>query len=80
MKWGNGCACLQVAGEADCLTDPDEPLGRVILVPFDGISIIHWELMVEVVVAFTDSDKSSDDMVARGVLVVEGSVSEPVSE
>jgi len=77
---GNECAYLQVAGEADTLANPDEPLGRVILVPFDGISVVHWELMVEIVVPFTNGDESSYGMVARSVLVVERSLPEPVSE
>ena len=59
---------------------PNEPLCRVILIPFDGIPVIHWELMVEVVVTFTDSDESSDHVVARSVLVIERSLAEPVSE
>lgn len=35
---------------------------------------------MEVVVAFTNGNKGSDDMVARGVLVIKRSVSKPVSE
>ncbi len=35
---------------------------------------------MEVVVTFSNRDKSSDPMVARSVLVVERSLSEPVSE
>ena len=38
------------------------------------------ELVMEVVVALSNRDKSSDPMVARSVLVVERSLSEPVSE
>jgi len=36
--------------------------------------------MVEVVVAFAQSDKSGDDMIARRIAVVEGLVTEPVSK
>ena len=36
--------------------------------------------MVEVVVALTKGDKSSDDMVARRVAVIEWLVSEPMSQ
>lgn len=35
---------------------------------------------MEVVVAFTNGDQGGDDVIARGVLVVEGSLAEPVSE
>ena len=58
----------------------NEPFGRVVLVPFDGISEIHWELMMEVVVAFSDGAKSSDEVVARGVFVVERLISEPMGQ
>jgi len=52
----NDCAYLQVAGEANALANRDKPLGRVILVPFDGVSVVHWELVVEIVVPFTDGN------------------------
>ena len=69
-----------MASKAELLHNPDEPLGRVILVPLDGVTVVHGELVVEVVVTFTDSDESSDHVVARSVLVIEGSLAEPVSE
>ena len=71
---------LEVAGETEFRADPDEPLRRVVLVPLDGVTVVHGELVVEVVVTFTDSDESSDHVVARSVLVIEGSLAEPVSE
>ena len=69
-----------MTGEAHSLANPNEPLGRVILVPLDGISVVHWELMVEIVIPFTDGDESSYGMVARSMLVVKRSLPEPVSE
>jgi len=62
------------------LTDPDKPLGRIILVPLDRIPVVHRELVVEVVVALTDSDKRSEHMVTRRMLVIERCFSEPVGE
>ena len=58
----------------------DEPLGRVVLEPLDGVSEIHGELMVEVVVALTDGAESSEEVITGSVLVVERLVSEPVSQ
>jgi hypothetical protein len=69
-----------VTRETELLANPDDPFGRVVLVPFDGVTVVHWELMVEVVITFADSRKSGDDMVAWGVLVIERSLSEPVSK
>jgi hypothetical protein len=36
--------------------------------------------MMEVVVSFADGDEGGDPVVLRGVLVVEGSLADPVSE
>lgn len=58
----------------------NEPLGRVVLEPLDGVSEIHRELVVEVVVTFTDGAEGSEKVVAGSVLVIEGLVSEPMSE
>lgn len=69
-----------MTGKTKLLADNDEPLGWIILIPFDSVSIVHRELMVEVVVAFTDGDESSDEMVTRSVLIIEGGFSEIVSK
>ena len=71
---------LQVACEAELLHNPDEPLGRVILVPLDGVTVVHGELVVEVVVSLANSDQSSDEVVLWRVLVVERTLTEPVRE
>lgn len=67
-----------------CETQPghgsDEPLGRIILVPLDGIAVVHGELVVEVVVAFTNGNERSDEVVAGSVLVIKGSLSKPVGQ
>lgn len=69
-----------MAGKTELLHGPDEPLGGIVLVPLDGISVVHGELVVEVMVALSNSCQRGDDMVARSMLVVKGRVSEPVSE
>ena len=71
---------LEVRGETKPGHDGDEPLCRIILVPLDGISVVHGELMVEVVVTFTNGDESSDNMISRSVLVIKGCFTEIVSE
>lgn len=38
---------LQVAGPPKAPARGDEPLSRVVLIPFDSIAIIHWELQEE---------------------------------
>lgn len=71
---------LEVVGEAELLPDPDGPLGRIILVPLDGISVVGGELVVEVVVSLSESDKGGEDVVTGRVSVVERLVTEPVGD
>jgi hypothetical protein len=69
-----------MAGQTYLLAHPYEPFRRIVLVPPDSIAVVHGKLMMEVVVSFTDSDQSGDDMVTRSMLIIERSVTEPVSE
>ena len=50
------------------------------MVPFDGVSVVHWELVVEIVVTLSDGDEGGDHVIAGCVLVIERSLAEPVSE
>lgn len=71
---------LEVACQANLLACPYEPLGRVVLIPLDGIAVVHGELVVEIVISFTNGNEGSDEVVARAVLVIERCFTEPVSE
>lgn len=71
---------LQMRGETELRHGPDEPLSGVVLEPLDSVSEVLRELMVEVVVTLANGAKSSDDMVSRRVLVVEGLLTKPVSK
>lgn len=71
---------LEVVGEAELLAGPDDPLGGVVLVPLDGVAVVRGELVVEVVVALTEGDEGSEDVVAGRVAVIEGLVAEPVGQ
>ena len=73
-------ANLEVACQAKLLARPDEPLSRVILVPFDSIAVVHRELVVEVVVPFANGNESSDEMVARSMFIIEWGFTKPVGE
>jgi hypothetical protein len=75
-----GTELLEVVCETNLLVDPDEPLGWIILPPFNGVAVVRWEFMVKIMVAFAECDKSSDDVIARRVAVVEGLISEPMGE
>jgi hypothetical protein len=69
-----------MACEPKLLARPNEPLCRVILVPLDGIAVVHGELVVEIVVPFTNCDKGGNEVVARTVLVIEWCLTQPMSE
>jgi len=69
-----------MARKSKLLAHPDEPLGRIVLIPLDSVAVVHWELVVEVVVTFANGDECSRKVVPGGMLIVEGSSSEPVGE
>jgi len=71
---------LEVRRETEQRHGRDEPFGRVVLEPPDGVPKVHGELVVEVVVTFSDGDERGDKVITRGVLVVERSVTEPMGE
>jgi len=71
---------LKVRSKADELHGCDEPLGGVILVPLDGIAVVHWELVMEIMVTLSEGDKRGEHVIARSVLIVEGSLTKPMSE
>ena len=71
---------LEVRSKADELHGCDEPLGGIILIPLDGIAIVHWELVMEVMVTLSKGDKRGENVITRSMLIVKGSFTEPVSE
>lgn len=75
-----GTELLEVVGEAKVLPDTDGPLGGVVLVPLDGVTVVGGELVVEVVVSLAEGDEGSDNVITGRVAVVEGLVTEPVSQ
>ena len=71
---------LQIIGEAKLLPNPDRPLRWVILMPFNSIAVVGGELVVEVVVTLTKSDKSSDDVITGRVAVIEWLITKPMCQ
>jgi hypothetical protein len=67
-----------MAGEPNTLAEPYKPLGGVILIPFDRVSVVHWELMVEIVITLSDRDQGGEDVVSRGVFIVKRRLAEPM--
>lgn len=75
-----GTELLEIRSEAETLPSEDGPLGRVVLPPLNGVSVVGRKFVVEVVVALTKGDESGDEVVTGRVAVVEGLVTEPVSK
>ena|SRR5258708_32921336 len=71
---------FKVRCEANLRHDGDEPFGGVVLIPLDRIAVVHWKLMVEVVVAFTNGYKGSEHMISWSVLVIKRSITQPVGK
>ena len=59
---------------------PDKPFGRIILVPFNGVPVIHRELVVKIMITLSNGDEGSDHMIAGSVLVIKRSLTKPMSE
>jgi len=75
-----GAKLLEVISETEELRCSDKPLGWVVLIPFNGVTVIAWKLVVEVVVSLAKSHEGSEDVIAGRVAVIEGLVAEPMGE
>ena len=75
-----GLELLQVVGKAELLPNPDGPLSWVVLIPGNGVAIIRWELVVEVVVSLTKSGDGGDEVISWRVTIIEWLVTQPVSK
>ena len=53
----------KVGGKADELAGHNEPFCGGVLVPLDGVAIVHGEWVVEVMVALADGDQRGDKVV-----------------
>ena len=71
---------LEIVGETELLPEPDGPFRRVILMPFDGITVVGREFVVEVVITLSKRNESSNDVVTRRVAVIEGLITKPVGQ
>lgn len=50
------------------------------MVPLDSVSVVHGKLVVEIVIALPDGDEGREHVITGCVLVIERSLTEPVSE
>lgn len=71
---------LEVPCKAKLGKSQDGQLGWVVLVPLQSVSVVRWELVVEVVVALTEGDESGQDVVSRGSSIIKRLGTNPVSQ
>lgn len=71
---------LQVVCQSGEREQLDQPLGRIILVVNNSVAVVLRELVVEVVIAFTHGNKGSNPMVARGMMVIKGILTEVMGQ
>ena len=69
-----------MACKSHLLAHPDKPFGRVVLIPPDGVTVIHRELVMEIVVTFANGDERCGEVIPGSVLVIERCSSKPVGE
>lgn len=58
----------------------DEPFGGVVLIPPDSIAVVRRELVMEVVISFSEGYESGDKVIPGRMSVVEWRLPEPVGE
>jgi hypothetical protein len=69
-----------VAGEPESVADRDKPLGRIPLVPFHSVPIVHRKLMVEIMVSLSQRHKRRKEVILRRVLIIECALAQPMSQ
>ena len=69
-----------MTSQSNRLHDPYKPFRGIVLIPSDGIAVIHGELVVEIMVTLANCHKSSSEVVSWCVLIIERSLSKPVSK
>jgi len=79
-QWSTTLTDLQMRRQTDLGTTRDEPFGRVVLIPSNGIPIVGRELVMKVVIALAKGDEGGDEVVPRRMPVVERGLPEPMRE
>lgn len=73
-------AYLEVRSKSELLANPNEPLSGIVLIPSNRIPVVHRELVMEVVIALSNSDKGSNQVIARSVFIIKRRLAQPVSK
>lgn len=70
----------EVAGQPYTCAERDEPLCRIVLVPPHRVAVVHWELVVEVVVALTHREERREQVIPRRLSIVVRRIAKPMSD
>lgn len=63
-----------MACQPNVRTRRDEPFRRIPLIPLDRVAVINGKLMMEVMIAFSQGNNSSQQMISWSELIVKGRV------
>ena len=69
-----------MASQSDFCTTSNKPLGRVSLVPFHRITVVHGELVVEIMVSLAQRDYGRQEVVSGSQFVVKGRRTKPMRQ
>lgn len=70
----------EMAREPKPTANRDEPFGRVPLVPFHSVPVVHRELVMKVMVTLAEGHKRRNQMVSRRVLIIKCAFPQPMSQ
>jgi len=68
----------EMARQSKFIANRDKPFGRVPLVPFHSVPVIHWELMMEVMVTLPERHKRRNQVVSWRVFIIERTFAQPM--
>jgi hypothetical protein len=71
---------MEMARQPKFIANRDKPFSWVPLVPFHGVPVVHWELVVEVMVTLPERHKCRNQMVSWRVLIIECAFAQPMSQ
>ena len=69
-----------MAREPKFVANCDKPFGRVPLIPFRSVPVVHRKLVMEIMVSLPECHKRCNEMIFWRVLVIECAFAQPMSQ
>ena len=71
---------LQMRCKPDLLAGPEEPFCGIVLIPLVAVSVIHRELVVEVMVSFSHRDHGGNNAILGCQFIIIWLLAKPVTQ